>query len=367
MAEMFQEMKINGMTLRNRLVRSATWEGMCGQGGRPTQKLNAYLHDLAQGGIGLIISGYAFVSPEGKQLPGKMGIHTDDFAENFIALRRSVHAAGARMAIQLVHAGGQASSASAGRQPLAPSAVKVDQYPEMPAELSRLEIQEIVQAFARSARRTKQWGFDGVQLHGAHGYLINQFLSPLTNHRTDLYGGTRENRCRFLFEVYQEVRRAVGAEFPVMIKLNATDNLSGGLELDDALFAASELSAFGLDAIEVSAGTAASGRLGPARSRIKTVDQEGYNLDLALRIKAAVKCPVLVVGGFRSYSVAEQAISEHGMDAVALSRPLIREPDLPNRWLAGDQRRAACISCNGCFKPGREEGGIYCVQARKTA
>ena len=367
MAEMFQEMKINGMTLRNRLVRSATWEGMCGQDGRPTQKLNAYLHVLAQGGIGLIISGYAFVSPEGKQLPGKMGIHTDDFAENFIALRRSVQASGARMAIQLVHAGGQASSASAGRQPLAPSAVKVDQYPEMPAELSRLEIQEIVQAFARSARRAKQWGFDGVQLHGAHGYLINQFLSPLTNHRTDPYGGSRENRCRFLFEVYQEVRRAVGAEFPVMIKLNATDNLSGGLELDDALFAASELSAFGLDAIEVSAGTAASGRLGPARSRIKTVDQEGYNLDLALRIKAAVKCPVLVVGGFRSYSIAEQAISEHGMDGVALSRPLIREPDLPNRWLAGDQRRAACISCNGCFKPGREEGGIYCVQARKTA
>lgn len=367
MAALFQETTINSMTLRNRLVRSATWEGMCAGDGRPTRKLKDFLHHLAIGGIGLIVSGYTFVSTEGKQLPGKMGIYTDDFANDFIALAQTVHAAGAKMAIQLVHAGGQADSASAGRQPLAPSSVKAEQFPELPAELSHREIREIVQAFGQGARRAKAWGFDGVQLHGAHGYLINQFLSPLTNRRTDGYGGSRENRCRFLFEVYQEVRQNVGTDFPVMIKLNATDHLPGGLGLDDAIFAARQLSDAGLDAIEVSSGTAASGRLGPVRPRIKSAAQEAYNLDLALRIKAVVQCPVMVVGGFRSYAVAEEAVVRHGMDFVALSRPLIREPHLPNRWLAGDQRRSACISCNGCFKPGREEGGIYCVQARKAA
>lgn len=364
MPALFEQTTINGMVLRNRLVRSATWEGMCEPDGRPTQRLTNFYQALARGGVGLIMTGYTFVRPDGKQLPGKMGIHTDGFAADFLAMTRAVHAAGGKIAVQLVHAGGQTDSANAGRRPLAPSAVQLEQFPEVPAELTAAEIREIVEDFGQGARRAKEWGFDAVQLHGAHGYLINQFLSPLTNHRTDEYGGGIENRCRFLLDVYQRVREAVGPAYPVMLKLNASDNLPGGLCLADALVAADKIAAAGIDAIEVSAGTPASGDESPVRANIDAAAKEGYNLSLAQAVRKVVSCPVMAVGGFRSYEVAEGAVREAGLQYVSLARPLIREPDLPNRWQAGDHRPATCISCNGCFKPGIKEGGIYCVQDR---
>jgi 2,4-dienoyl-CoA reductase-like NADH-dependent reductase (Old Yellow Enzyme family) len=144
MATLFEETSIKGMKMRNRLVRSATWEGMCEKDGRPTEKLINCYCDLAKGGVGLIISGYTFVRPEGKQLPGKMGIHTDDFKEEYEGLTKAVHDAGGTIAIQLVHAGGETDERNAGQQPLAPSAVQVDQYPEMPAELTKDEIKRTV-------------------------------------------------------------------------------------------------------------------------------------------------------------------------------------------------------------------------------
>jgi len=365
MANLFDPITINGMTLRNRLVRSATWEGMCEQDGKPTEKVVNWYRDLAQGGVGLIITGYAFVRPEGKQLPGKMGIHTDAFAGDYEKLTGAVHDAGGKVALQIVHAGGETDTNTAGRQPLAPSAVKVDQFPEMPMELSKDEISDIVTAFGEGARRAKAWGFDAVQLHGAHGFLINQFLSPLTNLRTDEYGGSVDNRCRFLLEVYRKIRDSVSADYPVLIKLNAADHVDGGLEIDDAVYAAKKLSKAGIDAIEISTGTPASGEKGPARGKINKPEREAYNLDLARKVKAAVGCPVVVVGGFRSYEVAEKAIRDDGMDYISMARPLIREPGLPNRWTKGDRNPARCISCNKCFMAGIEEGGIYCVIEKK--
>jgi 2,4-dienoyl-CoA reductase-like NADH-dependent reductase (Old Yellow Enzyme family) len=280
------------------------------------------------------------------------------------AMTAAVHEAGGKICIQLVHAGGQSDERNAGQQPLAPSSLKVDQYPELPAELSVQDIRDIVAAFAEGARRARDWGFDAVQLHGAHGYLINQFLSPLTNRRSDSYGGSIDNRVRFLNEVYAAVRNAVGDAYPVVIKLNAADNLDGGLTLDDALYAAGKLSEAGIDAMEISAGTPASGNMSPARTKIKETSQEAYNLDLAQKVKKVVNCPVMVVGGFRSYEICEQAIAS-GMDYISMSRPFIREPGLANRWREGDHSRAKCISCNGCFKPGLKEGGIYCVVEAK--
>jgi 2,4-dienoyl-CoA reductase-like NADH-dependent reductase (Old Yellow Enzyme family) len=365
MTQLFEETSIKGMKMRNRIVRSATWEGMCNSDGRPTQKLiNCYV-DLARGGVGLIISGYTFVRPDGKGLQGKMGIHTDDFEKDFKKLTHAVHAAGGTIAIQLVHAGGQTTAQNAGRQPLAPSSVKVDQFPEIPAELSINDIRDIVVAFGAGARRAKAWGFDAVQLHGAHGFLINQFLSPLTNRRTDDYGGSIENRSRFLLEVYREVREAVGEHYPVLIKLNAADNLDGGFEIDDAIYAAKELSRAGIDAIEVSTGTRASGSKTAAREKINTPEKEAYNLGPALEIKKQVICPVMVVGGFRSYKVIEKTLKDNDISYISMSRPLIREPGLVSRWLQGDRKPARCISCNSCFKPGLEEGGIYCVVEKK--
>ena len=365
MAAIFEETAIKGMVLRNRLIRSATWEGMCDLDGRPSEKLINWYRDLAQGGIGLIITGYAYVRPDGKHNTGQMGIYTHDFADDYRHMTHAVHDAGGKIAIQLVHGGGQSNAKTAGRKPLAPSAVKVDQFPEMPEELAKDEIDKIVAAFGKAAFRAKLWGFDAVQLHGAHGFLINQFLSPLTNRRTDAYGGSMGNRCRFLLDVYRKVRETVGADYPVLIKLNATDFVEGGLEIDDAIYAAQKLAEAGIDAIEVSAGTPASGEKSPVRVKITNPKKEAYNLELACRIKKAVNCPLIVVGGFRSYKVVEKAIRDYGIDYIAMSRPLIREPGLANRWLQGNHNPARCISCNSCFMGGLE-GGIYCVTEKKA-
>jgi 2,4-dienoyl-CoA reductase-like NADH-dependent reductase (Old Yellow Enzyme family) len=277
------------------------------------------------------------------------------------SLTKAVHDEGGKICVQLVHAGGQTSSTVAGRQPLAPSAVEVAQFPEVPQELTLDEIREIVTSFGEAARRARTFGFDAIQIHGAHGYLVNQFLSPHINRRNDVYGGSIENRCRFLMEVYRAVRQTAGSDYPVLIKLNGSDFLEGGLTIEDAVYAAGIIDREGIDAIEVSAGTSASGDHSPVRTEIERPEQEAYNLDLAKRIKDEVNCPVMVVGGFRSYDVAERTVKNEGIDYVAMARPFIREPHLSRRWRDGDTSPARCISCNGCFRPGLEEGGIYCV------
>ncbi|UCD66406.1 MAG: NADH:flavin oxidoreductase [Deltaproteobacteria bacterium] len=364
MNTLFDRSTINSMTLKNRLTRSATWEGMCDADGKPGPKLIAFYRELARGNVGLIITGYTFVSPEGKQLPGKMGIHSDNFADAMKEMTGAVHEDGGKICIQLVHAGGQTDAANAGQTPLAPSSIATGQYPEVPIEMTRDDIDRIVDAFGSGARRAKEWGFDGVQLHGAHGYLINQFLSPLTNLREDEYGGSIDNRCRFLLESYRAVRTAVGPDFPVMIKLNGSDNLAGGLTIEDAVFAAKALDREGIDCIEVSGGTPASADQSPARTKINSPEKEAYNLQLARQIRAAVKCPLMVVGGFRSFDVAEKTIQETA-DYISMARPFIREPGLVKRWQEGDRSPARCISCNSCFMPGIKEGGIYCVVEKK--
>lgn len=361
MRKVFDETRLNGMLLQNRLVRSATWEGMCNVDGRPTERLASLYGNLARGGVGLIITGYTFISPEGKQLPGQMGIHTDDFAGEMRALPLAVHPHGARICLQLVHTGGQTSSRTMGLQPVAPSAVAVPQYPEVPESLSMEKIERLVDAFGVAAARAKEYGFDAVQLHAAHGYLINQFLSPFTNRREDDYGGGVDNRSRFLVQVVRRVREAVGSDFPVLVKLNGDDNLSGGFSIEDAVIVARALDDEGVDAIEVSGGTPASGAQSPVRQGIEVREQEAYNLPLAVRIKAAVSCPVMVVGGLRSFDLVEGIVRRGEADYVSLARPFIREPHLALRWAEGNEARARCISCNGCFKPGLKEKGIYCV------
>src|SRR5208283_3070241 len=186
------------------------------------------------------------------------------------ALTQAVHNKGGKICMQIVHAGGQTTTKTAGRRPLAPSAVKVDQFPEEPEAMSKNDIDEIIGAFGSAAGRAKSYGFDAVQLHSAHGYLINQFLSPLTNIRTDSYGGSVQNRCLFLIEVYRSVRSGVGPDFPALVKLNGSDNLDGGLSLNDAVYAACLLDREKIDGIEVSGGTSASGEKVPVRIGIDT-------------------------------------------------------------------------------------------------
>jgi 2,4-dienoyl-CoA reductase-like NADH-dependent reductase (Old Yellow Enzyme family) len=365
MTSLFEEVVIGRISMRNRIVRSATWEGMCGQDGAPTERLLAFYEGLAEGGAGLLITGYAYVRPDGKQFHGKMGIYEDSQVDGLKNVSRRVHGRGGKVVAQLVHAGGQAIRASSGFSPVAPSAVSLPNYPEIPEELSQEGIRDIVAAFGLAAGRAKEAGFDGVQLHGAHGYLIHQFLSSLTNRRTDAYGGPLGNRCRFLSEVLHAVRAAVGEAYPVWIKLNGEDFLPGGFSLEEACGVARTLEEEGIDAIEVSGGTAASGQKTPARTRIDAPEKEAYHRALAREIKGKVRIPVGLVGGLRSPAVLEEILQAGDADFFSMSRPLIREPGLVKRWSSGDRSTARCISCNGCFIPGFKEGGIYCVVERK--
>jgi len=365
MPSIFEPATIGGISLKNRIVRSATWEGMCDPRGAPTERLVSLYETLAEEGVGLILTGYAYVLPEGKQAPGKMAMDDDTRVPSLREMTRRVHAKGGKIAAQLVHAGGQASRRVSGQSPVGPSAVSLPHYEEEPRPLSVEGIGRVVEAFARAAARAKEAGFDGVQLHGAHGYLLGQFLSPLTNRREDGYGGTLADRARFPVEVVAAVKGAVGKEYPVWIKLNGEDFLDGGISLRESPESARLLERAGIDAIEVSGGTPGSGERSAARTRIDSMEKEAYHRGHARAIREGVRVPVGLVGGLRSPALLEEIVRSGEADFVSMSRPFIREPGLVRRWTSGDMSRATCISCNGCFRPGLEEDGICCVVERK--
>jgi 2,4-dienoyl-CoA reductase-like NADH-dependent reductase (Old Yellow Enzyme family) len=365
MAQLFEATDLSGIPLPNRLVRSATWEGLADARGMVTPELVRIYEELARGGVGLIISSYMYVQKVGKQAAGQVGVDSNEMLPGLAELAESVRDRDGKIVAQVVHCGGQADRRqTGGLQPVAPSAVESPGYPLEPRALSIDEIHGIVEDFAAAAQRLQSAGFDGVQLHGAHGYLLAQFLSPTRNLRTDEYGGKLERRARFCLEVYRAVRSSVGADYPVMIKLNANDFLEGSTTEDDACFLAAALAAEGIDAIEVSGGTPGSGKLGAARPDIKGPEDEAYFVSQAQAIRrAAPSVPLMLVGGLRSPEVMEEILASGAADYFSMARPLIREPGLPNRWRSGDRKRAACISCLGCFGPARKGDGIRCVQA----
>jgi len=369
MAELFEPTTIGNMSLRNRLVRSATWEGLGDETGFVTDPLVDLYRELSAGQIGLIISSYLAVQADGRQFPSQLAVHSDEQIAGLARMAEAVHSQGGVIAGQIVHCGGQADRrATAGRDPVAPSAVDSPGYPEVPRALEEAEIEGVVASFAGAAARLREAGFDGVQLHGAHGYLLAQFLSPLRNRRTDRYGGNIENRARFAQEVYAAVRAQVGPDYPVMIKLNAHDFLDGSTTEVDSAFLATALADAGIDAIEVSGGTPGSGKLGAVRNKIRTEEAEAYFLPQARAIRAAAPgVPLMLVGGVRSVDKIESILAAGEADYFSMARPLVREPGLPARWLGGDHARAECVSCSGCFVPAVKGEGVRCMQKDKQA
>ena len=363
MRTVFDATTINGMRLPNRLVRSATWEGLGDPDGRVNDGVLSIYRGLADGGVGLIITGYLAVRSDGRQHSTQLGADRDALIPGLAGLATAVHDHGGTVVGQIVHCGGQAvRAASGGQDPVAPSAVASPGYPEVPHKLSVASIRDLVACFAAAAGRLRTAGFDGVQLHGAHGYLLAQFLSPARNRRHDHYGGSLDNRTRFTCEVLEAVRAEVGPDWPVMIKLNGHDFLEGSTTERDSTHLAAALADAGIDAIEVSGGTGGSGKLGSARRHIETEHDEAYFLPQARAIReAAPGVPLILVGGMRSLEKMEAVLASGAADYFAMARPLIREPDLPARWASGDRRRAACVSCGGCFVPAARGEGIRCV------
>ena len=366
MAELFESVSINGMTLANRFVRSATWEGLANREGSVTPKLTKMMVELARGEVGLIISSYTFVSPEGQSSPGQLAIHDDRFVAGLRVMVQAVHEAGGRIALQIVHGGRFADFALTGLRPIGPCAIAKDGQTTCRA-MSKSDIANIVSAFTQAAVRAKQAGFDAVQLHAAHGFLLSQFLSPALNQRTDEYGGTLENRARFLLEVVRSIRKATGPAYPLLIKLNSEDFLEGGLTRDEAVQVAAMLEAASVDAIEFSGGTVVSPeKFSPSRpGKLKVPQDEVFYREAAKLYKARVGMPLMLVGGIRSFETADDLIRRGVADYVSLGRPLICEPGLVKRWHKGDRRRSDCASCNSCFAPAGDGRGVYCVTMEK--
>jgi 2,4-dienoyl-CoA reductase-like NADH-dependent reductase (Old Yellow Enzyme family) len=366
MSKLFEVTQINGMTLKNRFVRSATAEGMATEEGEATPRLINLMSELAEGGVGLIISGHAYVARRGQATPAQLGIYDGKLIPGLRTMVDAVHKSKGKIVAQLAHSGMLAIPKLIESAPLAPSAIKG--LAEGPLhEMTLEDIQETIGAFGRAAGHAREAGFDGVEIHAAHSYLLSQFLSPAFNQRKDAYGGRIENRTRMLVEVVQGIRKRVGRNYPLLVKMNCRDFLEGGLELEDALQAGAMLKDAGIDVIEVSGGTFASGDLMPVRTGIATERDEAYFRDEARAFKQRLEIPIMLVGGIRSFPIAEKIVDEHIADYISMCRPFIREPGLINRWQSGDLHKATCLSDSKCLRPALAGKGAYCVIEKRLA
>jgi 2,4-dienoyl-CoA reductase-like NADH-dependent reductase (Old Yellow Enzyme family) len=348
--------------------------------GFPAQDLFRLYERLAKGGVGLIITGYAFVTPDGKgPFAGMQGIHTDDHISRYRELVQLVHENGTRIAMQIVHCGRQTTHEAIGTEPMGPSAVKEKSLFVKPREMTEEDIERIIEAFAQAARRVKEAGFDAVQIHAAHGYLVNQFLCPHTNRRKDQWGGLLENRMRFVREIYERCRKQVGDDFPVLVKINGTDNMKNGLKIQESAVMAQMMGEMGFDGIEVSCGIMEDGyamlrgnvpieailsewpmykskdpifhfimkKFG--RKIIKPPPMiQAYNRESARAIKSKVKVPVFLVGGITDPASMEEIIQKGDADYISLCRALITDPAFPEKIRSGSREPSRCIHCNLC-------------------
>ncbi len=354
---LFTPAKIGNLELQNRLVRSATAECMADDDGNPKPELENLYRQLAKGGVGLIITGHMYVHPSGQAHKGMTGIYKDDQIPGLRKLADAIHQEGGRVVVQINHGGMQCEEGTVA-DTIAPSHIE-GPYLERPArEITLDEIDELIEAYGEAARRVKEAGFDGVQIHAAHGYLIGEFLSPLINHRTDQWGGDTNRRMQFLKNVSKSVREKIGPTFPMLIKLGMMDGVDEGLSAAEGTEIVAELAGMSFDGIEISGGFGGGGSYN-IKKGIRSEDREAYFLPLAEKARKATDLPIILVGGFRSLPVMERVLKDGQADFISMCRPLISEPDLPRRLREGVQIKSRCLSSNNCW-PEENGDGIAC-------
>ncbi|MDP2663023.1 MAG: NADH:flavin oxidoreductase [Dehalococcoidia bacterium] len=364
MFKVLQPTTIGKLEIRNRFIRSATQDSSADLNGAVTDDSVKMFDELASGGVGLIVTGHAFVSQNGRAGAQQYGIYCDEMVAGLARLSHVAHKHGAKIAAQITHSGlSSAYLAGRGQMALAPS--QVEGRPPHRA-MAEEEIDGVINDFMAAAARAKEAGFDAVQLHGAHGFLLSQFFSPITNRRQDRWGGTPENRRRLHLEVIHRVRAAVGDDFPILMKFGVMDDQEGGATLEEGIAAIQVMAQAGLDAIEISGGIGAGGQ-SAIRVVNDDVSEDVYYRERAARAKRAANLTLALVGGIRRLETAEDIVTSGDADLISLSRALIREPGLINRWLSGDQRRARCISCNKCTGAMRRSEVVECGEALRLA
>lgn len=338
---MFEPLQIRELQVRNRFMRSATTSAYADAGGIVGDAIIRAYERLSKGGVGLIVKGHLYVADNGKAHDGMAGISSDRHIPGLKKLTNAVHRHGGHIVAQINHAGVVHQPDRAG-----PSEYREADW--MAREMTDDEIEAAILAYGDAAERAMQAGFDGVQIHGAHGYLVSQFLSRLSNRRVDVWGGSLEKRMRFFLEVYDEVRGRLGNE-PLLIKMNCDDFSPDGFTVDDSIKVAKALADRGIDLIEVSGG--GRGQLQELRARAKHSDPAFAELAFAghaEKIKAAIKpTPMALVYGFRRLETMQMALDRGLTDVVSMSRPFIREPDLVRKLKEG-QKEVSCIRCDAC-------------------
>ena len=373
---------IGPVELPNRVIRAATSESMSGPGGEVTDELVTLHEALARGGVGLSFSGHMYVEPRARYGDAQTGIHADEMLPGLMRLTDAVHAQGGRIFVQLGHAGSQTEADDF--EPIAPSPVDNVMTGRPVAAASAEELGSTVEAFGAAARRAGEAGFDGIHLHGANGYLISEFRSPLTNQREDRWGGDAQAREEFPLTVIRAVREALGPGMGLTMKLGFEDFVPGhGLRPEAAVAGAVRLAEAGLDAIEVSANlmrdyVSASIKpyVGVDRRRaaedlllhclLRRPEPEAYFLPFARMLRERTDVKIVLVGGLRRTETMEGVLERGEADFVALARPLIREPDLVRQIEAGRTGMVDCVSCNICVMH-EQRHGLRCWRTRSAA
>lgn len=378
---LFEHTDISGFTVKNRIIRSATHDGLADSNGAPSDKLITKYEFLAKNEIGCIITGYAAVSKNGvSPYPRMLKIFDDSVIDKYKELTDAVHKYNTPIVLQIAHCGRQTSSKAIGCQKVAPSDVLHAFYPDKAKVMDENEINSVIDDFVSASVRAEKAGFDAVQLHAGHGYLLHDFLSPYGNRRKDSWGGTLENRCRIVELIIKRIKEKT--DLPVWIKLSAEDNRRGGMRIDSSVEICKRFEAAGCDAIEVSCGTVQDG-MNTMRSKLMPMDAvfkyrepcasfpailnkialpvanlfnplikqpeplENFNIDNAEVIKKNVSIPVIAVGGIHKVSDMENIIASGKADFISMCRPFICEPDLAKK-LKNGQPEAKCIMCNYC-------------------
>jgi 2,4-dienoyl-CoA reductase-like NADH-dependent reductase (Old Yellow Enzyme family)/NADPH-dependent 2,4-dienoyl-CoA reductase/sulfur reductase-like enzyme len=354
--KLYSPFQVKNLVLRNRLVYPPIGTGYTTNLGVVTPRVIAYHQARAAGGVGLNILEFTVVEEYGNLHSNMPGIYDDSHIPGLKRLTEAIHQANGKICVQLGHAGRRAKSTyNGGRRPRAPSSI-----PELggdhPYEMNQSQIDYMQECFYKAAKRARQAGFDAVEMHAAHGYLIHQFLSPLSNRRTDAYGGSLENRARFALETLSRIREGVGDEFPVFCRVSGDDFLDGGSSLAETKQFVKLLEKAGVDLIDVSAGVPESSeRVVPPMA----VDR-GCNVAMTAEIKRQVSLPVICVGRIKSLEEAEAILQGGSADLIALGRALIADPDLPQKTCAGERVRP-CIGCNQCIDRLYRNMGVACM------
>lgn len=343
---LFEPINVGKMKLKNRISMPPMATNFSTTEGELTPRQIKYYEERAKGGVGLIVTESCYIHPGGKGGPTRLGLWSDKHISGFQKLADTVHKYDVKIIPQIHHAGHLSKPGFIGEYPVSSSSVPSPAYGVIPRCLTEKEIGELVTMFGETARRAKEAGLDGVEIHAAHGYLLNQFLSPLFNKRTDKYGGHLANRMRFLLEVIERVRNVVGNDFPIVVRYIGDEFVEGGLTTDDTTIIAKVLEKTGVNALDISGAVTVSGEMMVPPAAIP----QGCLVHLAEAIKKVVSIPVFTVGRIREMGMAEEILQSNKADIVHIGRPLMADPELPKKWAEGrlDEVRR-CISCNeGC-------------------